>query len=229
MVLQGDKMFSENDDMTMKKSEIEEKMFKAPEYNKEEEADEQIKELIKSTVERGERRRICFTPENRERIIELVRAGNGATTAAKAVGVIPSTLYKWVSVGMEDIANEKESDYADFAIELRRADAAFETSIYEVLVNASQESGKEYMIQWILERKYPERFSLKKKQDMNLNVKQGTGVQVEFKIRDSNDRPVEEQQVIEEGFKELAKIHGVDLDTIGEFFERKPIDNIEKK
>jgi len=219
--------FPEDQDMTMKKDEVEQKMYKAPEYDKNEEADDQIKELIKTAVEKGERKRKFFTPENRARIIELVRAGNGTTTAAKAVGVMPSTLYDWMRKGTEDIANDVESDYADFVVKMRTADATFETSIFEVLVGASQESGKEYMIQWILERKYPERFSLKKKQELNFNTSKGTGVNVEFTIRDSNDRPASEQQAIKEGFEELAKIHNVDLETIGEFFERKAVD--EKK
>jgi len=221
--------FPEDQDMTMRKSEVEEKIYKAPEYNKDEEADEQIKELIKGAVEREERRNRYFTAENRDRIIDLVRAGNGVTTAAKAVGVMPSTVYKWVRNGTEDIANEKDTEYSDFVVRLRTADATFETSIYEVLVNASQESGKEYMIQWILERKYPERFSLKKKQDLNINTKSGAGVTVTFEtgFDPSMKRTLEEEKEVEEGYDKLADKWGASDEEDNDFYKRE--EDVSKK
>jgi len=85
------------------------------------------------------------TPERRERILELLRAGNYMETAAACAGISKDTLYKWLSAD------------ADFADAVKEAQAAAEALHISNIAKAAFD-GTWQASAWYLERKYPDRF-----------------------------------------------------------------------
>ena len=80
-------------------------------------------------------RRQPFSPTNKARFIDLLEAGNYFETAAAMIGVNRSSAMDWVRRGERALAvaaydldevDEVEHEYAEFAMEVRRAQATAE-------------------------------------------------------------------------------------------------------
>ena len=69
------------------------------------------------------------TDELERRLLELLRRGNFASTAAKAVGISESTYYDWLRRGKE----EPEGIYHDFFLAVEQAEAMVEIDTVELL------------------------------------------------------------------------------------------------
>lgn len=85
------------------------------------------------------------TPERRERVLELLRAGNYMEIAASCAGISKDTLYKWIAAD------------ADFADAVKEAQAVAETAHIANIVRAGLD-GTWQASAWFLERKYPDRY-----------------------------------------------------------------------
>jgi transposase len=93
-----------------------------------------------------------FSPERRERILELLRAGNYREPACTAAGVPRRTFYNWLVRGATG-----EEPYATFAREVAAAESAAEISALGNVRSAAEKDWKADA--WYLGRKHPERWA----------------------------------------------------------------------
>ena len=96
-------------------------------------------------------RRTKLTPEIRDKICELVRAGNYGEVAARCAGIHPATFYRWQERGREGRA-----PYGEFCDCLEKATAEAEARNIVTIQKASQEQWQ--AAAWFLERKHHERW-----------------------------------------------------------------------
>jgi hypothetical protein len=86
-------------------------------------------------------RRPLLTTKVHADIVELLEAGNAASTAARMVGVTPDTVYEWMRKGREADAlqsagqalDERQAVYARFARDVQRAQAHAEVDAVAVV------------------------------------------------------------------------------------------------
>lgn len=105
-----------------------------------------------------------YNAARHEVIVEAVRKGNYRATAARLANVHPSQLYKWLEEG--EIASEKGFDYDTaegrfrrLAEDVEEAEAEFESKMVERVVDAAEESPKNWTAAMtILERTRPHKF-----------------------------------------------------------------------
>jgi len=85
------------------------------------------------------------TPETRERILELLRAGNYHKEAYGAAGISADTFYEWMR------------DDAEFSEAVQKAESDAVAFHVQQILNASV-NGAWQASAWYLERKNPDRF-----------------------------------------------------------------------
>lgn len=93
-----------------------------------------------------------LTPETRDRILALIKAGNYRETAAAAVGIRGDTLREWLRRG----AREEGTIYSDFAELMDQAEAEAEARDVALIGKAGQEDWR--ALAWRLERRGKERW-----------------------------------------------------------------------
>lgn len=95
-----------------------------------------------------------LSPELRDQVAQLIRAGNTVEIAATTAGVSERTFYSWMEKGEA----EEAGDHADFrdAVEQARAEseAVLVTRIAKAASNGSWQAAS-----WLLERRFAERWA----------------------------------------------------------------------
>ena len=92
-------------------------------------------------------------PSVKERILELLSAGNFWHVAASAAGLSRTTVYNWIRQGRRDLRNGLDTPEAQFAQEVEKADALGQIYHVNQILRASETSWQASA--WFLERKYP--------------------------------------------------------------------------
>ena len=88
------------------------------------------------------------------KIVGLLRAGNYLATAARAAGVDPSTVYRWIERGEADEEHDADSPFCRFAALARVARAEAEAVRVQRIQMAGQQ-GDWKADAWWLERAHP--------------------------------------------------------------------------
>lgn len=99
-----------------------------------------------------------------QRIVAAVELGAPFYMAAAAGGVSRSTLKAW-----KQRAREGEEPYAAFLARLQKAEAAGAVEVLRVIETAAK-SGTWQAAAWILERRYPKQFALRKPEPAGVTV-----------------------------------------------------------
>jgi hypothetical protein len=111
-----------------------------------------------------------FTPERRQRVIDMLLAGAYPATAAREGGSTPRTLNRWLERGRAEAdrvengaePEESEAEYMSFAV---RADQALATAELAELARLREApAGQWQKHAWVLERRWPEKYSLQQRQ-----------------------------------------------------------------
>lgn len=89
-----------------------------------------------------------YTPEMVEEICKWIRLGNSNKDAATIAGVCEETFYSW------------QKEHAGFSEELKKAESEFKSARIMRIMEASKKSWQASA--WLLERKYPLEFSLRR-------------------------------------------------------------------
>lgn len=97
-----------------------------------------------------------YNPKRHEAIVEAMRKGTYRSTAAKLVGIHPSTLSTWLREGEDD----PESRYRRLWEEVSQAEAEWEAEQLQIIneAAASRKPGTWTAAAWNLERHYPDRY-----------------------------------------------------------------------
>jgi transposase len=105
----------------------------------------------------GVRRPEKFRPEAVERIVQVLAAGGYPQTAATAAGVSAKTYYRWLARGADD-GPEADAPYRDFRERVEKAQAEGEARAVTIIARAAADGTWQAAV-WMLERRYPERWS----------------------------------------------------------------------
>lgn len=97
-----------------------------------------------------------LTPELRDRLVALIRGGCYAETAARAVGIAPSTYYEWLERGRFGGRRGRRDAYAEFADAIKVAEAHAERDAVAAVWGAMQRDWRAAII--FLERRFPARW-----------------------------------------------------------------------
>ena len=108
-------------------------------------------------------RKSKLTPERQQKIVELVAAGNYQNVAAHCVGIDETTLSRWLKMGSE----QSSGPYYEFRQALKEAEAQSEAVRIERIATAGQ-TGNWQADAWYLERRYPDRWARRERQDLTL-------------------------------------------------------------
>lgn len=95
-----------------------------------------------------------LSPELREQIAQLIRAGNTVETAAAAAGLSERSFYSWMERGEA----ESSGDYVDFRDAVEQARAESEAVLVARIAKAAS-SGSWQAASWLLERRFAERWA----------------------------------------------------------------------
>lgn len=90
-----------------------------------------------------------FSEERRNLILEGLRNGLTRTWAAKKARISPETLRLWTRQGEQDLADEKETEYAKFVVDMDMAQAELLESFTKDMTNGDKHDKK-----WIITHLY---------------------------------------------------------------------------
>lgn len=94
-----------------------------------------------------------LTPEVQQRIVEVIRAGNYVSVAARFAGIGRRTFYKWMARG----EREESGPYRDFYVAVRQAEAFAEVRAVAILQSEMKDNWRAAL--GYLERKFPTRWA----------------------------------------------------------------------
>ncbi len=127
-----------------------------------------------------------FTKERRDKIVDLMRAGNYLETAARASGVAPQTVYRWMKFGDPDFdptswnadaANQKVpkdlTNYRAFRDAVIRAEAEAEAVAVAVIRRSAVKDGDWKAAEAYLKRRHPTRFGDRNRIDATVKADVG--------------------------------------------------------
>lgn len=131
-------------------------------------------------------RQTKFTKERRDKIVDLMRAGNYLETAARASGVAPNTVYRWMTFGDPDFDpttwNEETTHakvpkdlapYRTFRDAVTRAEAEAEAVAVAVIRRSAVKDGDWKAAEAYLKRRHPTRFGDRNRIDANVKADVG--------------------------------------------------------
>jgi transposase-like protein len=104
-----------------------------------------------------------LTPEVQESLVQMVRAGNYAETAAAYAGVDKTTLYDWLKRGRADRLADTESPHADFSHAVEKALAHAEITDVLHIGAAAADKAHWPAAAWRLERRDPKKWGRRDK------------------------------------------------------------------
>lgn len=102
-----------------------------------------------------------LTPQVQARIVQAIVGGNDITVAAAYAGISKTTFYAWLERGRK----AKTGPFADFVDAIEKAQADAEARNVALIAKAAQD-GTWTAAAWWLERKYPERWGRKERQQI---------------------------------------------------------------
>lgn len=97
-----------------------------------------------------------LSPELRDKVAGLIRAGNTVEVAADAAGIGESTFYDWMARGSK--AGKAEAPFREFREVVERAQGEAEAVLVTRIAKAAQD-GSWSAAAWLLERRNPERWA----------------------------------------------------------------------
>jgi hypothetical protein len=101
-----------------------------------------------------------LTRARHDRIVQAVRAGNYREASARAVGIVPSTLYAWLERG----ETEPSGIYREFVEDVEEAEGQAEVYAAAVIRQAMREDWRAAAT--FLERRYPARWRRRSSTDL---------------------------------------------------------------
>jgi hypothetical protein len=121
------------------------------------------------TTDKPKGRPTELTPVLQDKIIACLRAGFLRTATAEACGVGYATLKEWVARG-EGTDPDRPSTplYATFAALVRAAEADAQNDAIKVIIEAAKDDWR--AAAWYLERRWPEQFGQKTKQEIKQEI-----------------------------------------------------------
>lgn len=190
-------------------------------FNKDKTLDEIYLEELRECIPYKNMR--MLSPAKAKQVIHNVGKGLSLYTASTAVGVVPSTIGKYLRIGRKkyneaceigfDTIEEFEEYVGEegmFFLELTKAKSECVIDLHDILMDKASEAGKEWIPQWLLQVMEPETYSSKyriekMKADMRADVGAGAVGTVQFMFIDGMEsRPPEDKAYIED---KLAKLH----------------------
>ncbi len=117
---------------------------------------------------RGRGPRAKLTRERHAEFVQIMRAGNTFTTAAKAIAVRETHARWWYDQGAGDDADEP---FASFRVDVDQAEARAESRNVAIVAKAASD-GSWQAAAWLLERGYPERWARVSQRDKAAEVTQ---------------------------------------------------------
>lgn len=116
-----------------------------------------------------------FTPERREKIIQLIKAGNYLETATQAAGIDYSTFRNWMNRGEDALQRQSDGDkltkvekeFVDFVEHIQKAEAEAEARNLMIINKAASDSWQ--AAAWYLERKHHDRWGRKDRVQADVN------------------------------------------------------------
>lgn len=134
-----------------------------------------------------------LTPDIQVKLVQAIKAGNYFNVACEYVGIDYRTFRNWMKKGEES----KSGQYFQFFHAIKKAEAEAETRMVAIWQNAMKDDWKAAAT--FLERKYPDRWGRKDKQEVTHNGSvEISGAkeklvarinQIASRSRDSNDLP----------------------------------------
>lgn len=101
-----------------------------------------------------------LTAQVQDTIVQAIRSGNYNEVAAQMAGVCERTLYNWLERGEEEQAGK----YFQFLQAVKKAAAEAEARHLALIANAAQKTWQ--AAAWFLERKHPDRWGRKDRQEL---------------------------------------------------------------
>jgi transposase len=134
-------------------------------------------------AKRGRGRPTKLSPETREKLVEVIEAGNYYSVACQASGISYHTFLRWMERG-----EDGEVNFCDFCNAIKKAEATAETR----LVAEIQKDDSWQSKAWMLERKHPDRWGRKERvehtgtqgQPMELRIDAMTPEQRQQRLRE---------------------------------------------
>ena len=115
-----------------------------------------------------------LNPRVHKLIVERVRRGAHASSAAKAIGIDGSTANRWLVRG--DDPAETDPRYAKFARDVRQAEAEFEQETLDALMaigNSPKHNGGPRALEFVLSRRHPEHWQERREVDLQVTTTDG--------------------------------------------------------
>jgi len=98
-----------------------------------------------------------------EKAKKIARQGNYRSTIAAQLGVSRRTIYNWLSQGEADRDHNVKSLHRTFCEEVTAAEGEAELEAVQTILEAGKKQWQ--ACAWFLERRYPDRWGLKRRED----------------------------------------------------------------
>lgn len=209
-------------------------------YDKDKSLDDIYLEELKECVPYKNMR--MLTPAKARQVIHNVGKGLSLYTASTAVGLVPSTIGKYLRTGRQKYNEACEADFdtveefieyigeeGQFFLDLTKAKSECVIDLHDILIDKASEAGKEWIPQWLLQVMEPETYSSKyriekMKADMRADVGAGAVGTVQFVFIDGvESRPEEDRDYVADRLAKLHEKHGEPV-TMGSFSSHDDID-----
>ena len=126
-----------------------------------------------------------LTPELEKKVCDAIRDGNYFSTSCRSAGIAPETGLDWMHRGeSEQPRRAKKAIYVEFALAVRVAEAECEVRMVEKWRTAMP--GDWRAIQMFLERRFPEQWGRREKQE--ISGEKGGPVVIEVRYVDIDSR-----------------------------------------
>ena len=99
-------------------------------------------------------------------LVEILSKGISITAACGYVGISRGTFYKWIK------------EYPEFDLAIQGSNFELEARLVTKIEDHGEQSWQ--ALAWILERRLPQEWSLKRELDLNVNKSNGTNEVIEF-------------------------------------------------
>jgi len=112
-----------------------------------------------------------LTKEMQKEICGYIENGNTFVTAYKLAGISESIFYLWKQLGEKDLLEGNETIYSEFLASIKKAEEKFKAWNIQQIMNAGKKPQYWHANAWLLERKYPDEFGKKEKQEHSGKIK----------------------------------------------------------
>jgi transposase len=127
-----------------------------------------------------------FTKGRRKVILNSLKSGNYATTAAASAGIAQKTYYEWLKRGRAEGAEEDDPEYFEFVQAVEKAEAYAEAQAVAAIKRSDDwRAHMEY-----LARRFPDRWGKQEKLELSGGRQPVTQLTVVRTIREGEGPPV---------------------------------------